>query len=96
MQGPTEVNRVDPSYRIVDEGGRPPGSPVTRAPLRHLWVIEYDMRAYGRSDRPVQPYDNRAWRLTNRANARLEEQDGRLAAHVRSGDSDVRLWPVPY
>jgi pimeloyl-ACP methyl ester carboxylesterase len=36
-------------------------APATPELARHFTVIDYDMRGYGQSDRPVQPYDMEVW-----------------------------------
>ena len=72
MEGTTEVNGVNLWYRITGEGepvvqihgagfGHYNCDPVTAELSKHFRVVDYDMRGYGASDRPVQHYDMEVW-----------------------------------
>jgi 3-oxoadipate enol-lactonase len=72
MEGRIEVNGVDLWYRITGEGepvvqihgagfGHFNFDPATPEISKHFRVIDYDMRGYGGSDRPVQDYDMEVW-----------------------------------
>ena len=72
MEGKVEVNGVNLWYRISGEGepvaqihgagfGHFNFDPATPELSRHFQVIDYDMRGYGQSDRPVQHYDMEVW-----------------------------------
>jgi len=72
MEGKVEVNGVNLWYRISGEGepvaqihgagfGHFNFDPVTPELSRHFKVVDYDMRGYGQSDRPVQHYDMEVW-----------------------------------
>ena len=72
MEGTVEVNGVNLWYRLSGEGepvvqihgagfGHFNFDPVTPLLAEHFRVIDYDMRGYGRSDRPVQHYDMEVW-----------------------------------
>jgi 3-oxoadipate enol-lactonase len=72
VEGRAEVNGVELWYRITGEGepvaqihgagfGHFNFDPATPALARHFQVIDYDMRGYGASDRPVQDYDMEVW-----------------------------------
>ncbi len=72
MEGTVEVKGVNLWYRITGQGepvaqihgagfGHFNFDPVTPLLARRFRVIDYDMRGYGRSDRPVQRYDMEVW-----------------------------------
>lgn len=72
MEGKVEVNGVNLWYRITGEGepvvqihgagfGHFNFDPVTPLLAEQLKVVDYDMRGYGQSDRPVQHYDMEVW-----------------------------------
>jgi pimeloyl-ACP methyl ester carboxylesterase len=71
-EGTAEVNGVRLWYRITGEGepvaqihgagfGHFNFDLATPALSRHFRVVDYDMRGYGQSDRPVQEYDMEVW-----------------------------------
>jgi 3-oxoadipate enol-lactonase len=72
VEGKVEVNGVNLWYRISGEGepvvqihgagfGHFNFDPATPELSRHFRVVDYDMRGYGQSDRPVQRYDMEVW-----------------------------------
>lgn len=72
MEGKAAVNGVDLWYRVTGEGepvlqihgagfGHYNFDPATPVLSQHFRVIDYDMRGYGASDRPVQDYDMEVW-----------------------------------
>jgi pimeloyl-ACP methyl ester carboxylesterase len=72
MEDTTHVNGVDLWYRITGEGepvfqihgagfGHFNFDPCTPELSKHFQVVDYDMRGYGASDRPVQDYDMEVW-----------------------------------
>jgi 3-oxoadipate enol-lactonase len=72
MEGKVEVNGVNLWYRISGEGepvaqihgagfGHFNFDPATPELSKHFKVIDYDMRGYGQSDRPLQHYDMEVW-----------------------------------
>jgi 3-oxoadipate enol-lactonase len=72
VEGRVEVNGVNLWYRISGEGhpvvqihgagfGHHNFDPSTPELARHFRVVDYDMRGYGQSDRPVQHYDMEVW-----------------------------------
>jgi 3-oxoadipate enol-lactonase len=72
LEGTVEVNGVNLWYRISGEGepvmqihgagfGHYNFDPATPELSKHFRVVDYDMRGYGRSDRPVQAYDMEVW-----------------------------------
>jgi pimeloyl-ACP methyl ester carboxylesterase len=72
MEAKVEVNGVKLWYRISGEGepvaqihgagfGHFNFDPATPELSKHFKVIDYDMRGYGQSDRPVQHYDMEVW-----------------------------------
>src|SRR5919198_4845644 len=72
MEGTAEVNGVNLWYEVSGEGdpvvqihgagfGHFNFAPCTPELAKHFRVIDYDMRGYGRSDRPVQRYDMEVW-----------------------------------
>lgn len=72
MEGRAEVNGVNLWYRITGEGepvvqihgagfGHFNFDPATPVLAEHFKVVDYDMRGYGQSDRPVQHYDMEVW-----------------------------------
>ena len=72
MEGKVEVNGVNLWYRISGEGepvaqihgagfGHFNFDPATPELSRHFMVVDYDMRGYGQSDRPLQHYDMEVW-----------------------------------
>ena len=72
MEGTAEVNGVNLWYRSSGEGepvvqihgagfGHFNFDPATPELSKHFRVVDYDMRGYGASDRPVQDYDMEVW-----------------------------------
>ena len=71
MEGMIEVNGVNLWHRITGRGGRCPDPrrrvralqprPVTPVLLQHFEVVDFDMRGYGASDKPIQHYDMEVW-----------------------------------
>jgi pimeloyl-ACP methyl ester carboxylesterase len=72
MEGSARVNGVELWYRVTGEGepvvqihgagfGHFNFAPATPELSKHFRVIDYDMRGYGQSDRPVQDYDMEVW-----------------------------------
>jgi 3-oxoadipate enol-lactonase len=72
VEGRVEVNGVNLWYRISGDGdpvvqihgagfGHYNFDPSTPELARHFRVVDYDMRGYGDSDRPVQHYDMEVW-----------------------------------
>ena len=72
MEGKVEVNGVDLWYRLTGEGepvvqihgagfGHYNFDPATPELSKHFQVVDYDMRGYGASDRPLQHYDMEVW-----------------------------------
>ncbi|MER3409060.1 MAG: hypothetical protein C4306_02935 [Thermoleophilia bacterium] len=72
MEGTVEVNGVNLWYRVSGDGepvvqihgagfGHFNFDPVTPLLAERFQVVDYDMRGYGRSDRPVQRYDMEVW-----------------------------------
>lgn len=72
MEGRAEVNGVNLWYRITGDGepvvqihgagfGHFNFDPATPVLAEHFKVVDYDMRGYGQSDRPVQHYDMEVW-----------------------------------
>ncbi len=72
MEGAIEVNGVNLWHRISGEGepvvqihgagfGHFNFDPVTPELSKQFRVVDYDMRGYGASDRPLQHYDMEVW-----------------------------------
>jgi 3-oxoadipate enol-lactonase len=72
MEGTARVNGVDLWYRVSGQGepvvqihgagfGHYNFDPATPELARHFRVVDYDMRGYGQSGRPVQHYDMEVW-----------------------------------
>ena len=72
MEGRAQVNGVELWYQVTGEGepvvqihgagfGHFNFAPATPALAEHFRVIDYDLRGYGQSDRPVQDYDMEVW-----------------------------------
>ena len=72
MEGMIEVNGVNLWHRITGDGvpvvqihgagfGHFNFDPATPELSKHFRVVDYDMRGYGQSDRPVQDYDMEVW-----------------------------------
>jgi 3-oxoadipate enol-lactonase len=72
MTGKAQVNGIELWYEITGDGepvvqihgagfGHFNFGPATPALAEHFKVIDYDMRGYGQSDRPVQHYDMEVW-----------------------------------
>ncbi len=72
MDGTIEVNGVNLWYRVTGEGepvvqvhgagfGHYNFDPATPELSKHFRVVDYDMRGYGASDRPIQHYDMEVW-----------------------------------
>jgi pimeloyl-ACP methyl ester carboxylesterase len=72
IEGTAEVNGARLWYRITGEGepvaqihgagfGHFNFDLATPELARHFRVVDYDMRGYGQSDRPVQRYDMEVW-----------------------------------
>jgi pimeloyl-ACP methyl ester carboxylesterase len=72
MEGRARVNGVELWYQVSGEGepvvqihgagfGHYNFAPATPELAKHFRVIDFDMRGYGRSERPVQDYDMEVW-----------------------------------
>jgi pimeloyl-ACP methyl ester carboxylesterase len=72
MASKTQVNGVELWYEVTGEGepilqihgagfGHFNFAPATPDLARRFQVVDYDMRGYGQSDRPVQHYDMEVW-----------------------------------
>jgi pimeloyl-ACP methyl ester carboxylesterase len=72
MSAKAQVNGVELWYEVTGEGepviqihgagfGHFNFAPATPGLAKHFQVIDYDMRGYGQSDRPVQRYDMEVW-----------------------------------
>jgi 3-oxoadipate enol-lactonase len=72
MEGMIEVNGVNLWHRITGEGepvvqihgagfGHFNFDPATPEISKHFRVVDYDMRGYGASDKPLQHYDMEVW-----------------------------------
>jgi pimeloyl-ACP methyl ester carboxylesterase len=72
MAAKARVNGVELWYDVTGEGepviqihgagfGHFNFAPATQDLARHFQVVDYDMRGYGQSDRPVQRYDMEVW-----------------------------------
>jgi 3-oxoadipate enol-lactonase len=72
MEGFTEVNGAKLWYRITGEGepvvqihgagfGHFNFDPATPEISQHFRVVDFDMRGYGQSDKPLQHYDMEVW-----------------------------------
>jgi pimeloyl-ACP methyl ester carboxylesterase len=72
MEGMIEVNGVNLWHRTTGDGepvvqihgagfGHFNFDPATPELSQHFRVVDYDMRGYGQSDRPVQDYDMEVW-----------------------------------
>src|ERR671914_1602567 len=72
MAAKARVNGVELWYEVAGEGepviqihgagfGHFNFAPATPELAKHFKVIDYDMRGYGQSDRPVQHYDMEVW-----------------------------------
>jgi len=72
MAAKAQVNGVELWYEVTGEGepviqihgagfGHFNFAPATPGLARHFQVVDYDMRGYGQSDRPVQRYDMEVW-----------------------------------
>ena len=72
MEGTARVNGVDLWYEISGDGepvvqihgagfGHFNFAPATPELAKHFKVVDFDMRGYGKSDRPVQHYDMEVW-----------------------------------
>ena len=72
VEGTAEVNGVNLWYRTTGEGepvvqihgagfGHYNFDPATPELSKHFRIVDYDMRGYGASDRPVQDYDMEVW-----------------------------------
>jgi pimeloyl-ACP methyl ester carboxylesterase len=72
VEGKVEVNGASLWYEVTGEGepvvqihgagfGHYNFAPATPELSAHFKVVDYDMRGYGRSDRPVQHYDMEVW-----------------------------------
>jgi 3-oxoadipate enol-lactonase len=72
MAAKAQVNGVELWYEVTGDGepvvqihgagfGHFNFGPATPALAEHFRVIDYDMRGYGQSDRPVQHYDMEVW-----------------------------------
>src|SRR3954465_1063174 len=90
MEGTARVNGVDLWYELSGEGepvvqihgagfGHFNFAPATPEISRHFEVVDYDMRGYGQSDRPVQHYDMEVWAADA---AGLLDALGKERAHV--------------
>ena len=72
MEGKVLVNGAHLWYRVTGEGepvvqihgagfGHFNFDPATPELSKHFRVVDYDMRGYGQSDRPLQDYDMEVW-----------------------------------
>ena len=72
MEGRAQVNGVELWYQAMGEGepvvqihgagfGHFNFAPATPELAKHFKVVDYDLRGYGQSDRPVQDYDMEVW-----------------------------------
>jgi 3-oxoadipate enol-lactonase len=72
MEERVDVNGVSLWHRITGEGepviqihgngfGHSNFDPATPVLAQHFMVVDYDMRGFGQSDRPVQRYDMEVW-----------------------------------
>jgi 3-oxoadipate enol-lactonase len=72
MAATAHVNGVDLWYELTGEGepviqihgagfGHFNFAPATPELAKHFQVVDYDMRGYGQSDRPLQHYDMEVW-----------------------------------
>ena len=72
MEGRVEVNGVELWYAITGDGepvvqihgagfGHFNFAPSTPELAKRFRVVDYDMRGYGQSERPVQDYDMEVW-----------------------------------
>ena len=72
MEGMIEVNGVQLWHRITGEGepvvqihgagfGHFNFDPATPEISKHFCVVDFDMRGYGQSDKPLQDYDMEVW-----------------------------------
>jgi pimeloyl-ACP methyl ester carboxylesterase len=72
MDGKARVNGVDLWYEISGDGepvvqihgagfGHFNFAPATPELAKHFKIVDFDMRGYGRSERPVQHYDMEVW-----------------------------------
>src|SRR5580765_5352292 len=72
VEGRAQVNGVELWYQVTGEGepvvqihgagfGHFNFAPATPVLSERFKVIDYDMRGYGQSDRPVQDYDMEVW-----------------------------------
>jgi pimeloyl-ACP methyl ester carboxylesterase len=72
VEGTIEVNGVELWHRITGEGepvfqihgagfGHFNFDPATPEIAKHFKVVDYDLRGYGQSGRPVQAYDMEVW-----------------------------------
>jgi 3-oxoadipate enol-lactonase len=72
VEGRAQVNGVELWYQVTGEGepvvqihgagfGHFNFAPATPAIAEHFQVVDFDMRGYGQSDRPVQDYDMEVW-----------------------------------
>jgi len=72
MEGKAEVNGVNLWYQVSGKGepvvqihgagfGHFNFAPASPELSKHFKVVDYDMRGYGQSDRPVQDYDMEVW-----------------------------------
>src|SRR6059036_225177 len=90
VEGRAQVNGVELWYDVQGEGepvvqihgagfGHYNFAPATPELSKHFRVVDYDMRGYGRSHRPVQHYDMEVWADDL---AGLMDALGIAAAHV--------------
>ena len=72
MEGRAQVNGVELWYQVTGEGepvvqihgagfGHFNFAPATPELAKHFKVVDFDLRGYGQSDRPVQDYDMEVW-----------------------------------
>src|SRR5580765_4964103 len=103
VEGRAQVNGVELWYQVSGEGepvvqihgagfGHFNFAPATPVLSERFKVIDYDMRGYGQSDRPVQDYDMEVWAddVAGLLDA-LEISRGARARHLDGRDDRDRL-----
>ena len=103
MEGKARVNGVDLWYRVTGEGepvvqihgagfGHFNFAPATPELAKSFRVVDFDMRGYGSSDRPLQHYDMEVWAddVAGLMDA-LEHRDGAHPRHLDGRNDRDRL-----